>query len=1210
MQGNSFDEIPIRDTIKLLHNKLSLLFYLDSLKCPKVIEDIDSSISKCTDYSISSCAEIIIPPIIMAVHNCIENHLKTQPYQLNEKEHHDYNVQNTNYSLQLEELLKVLLNVLQKMKSKMSKIVFSRLSMAFYDILYAITKVLHIHINKRNEYIVELCIKITHLDFNIFWEHWEYKGVDIDENQQMIIPVIIQFLLRISFPNTNEIKYSKAIRHLSLKLLSEIPSIIKDRNSLMKVYPGVIQKLSILVINSISEKNLDTTLEISLSALMEWIDHCLSSITPGTSKYDSDLESIINTGKVLNYIIKYKTAFLNISLYSGEDCIHSFSNEVNLTNIKRMFVRIAINCTTKLFDTFHGCYIEVITTCIDFLVSMMPDCDSIDELVDSTFNSIYMEQNDKKRQFFFDYLSDFQDHFKRINVDTFIFELDKENNLEEFIRTLSMYIGFQNMPSQLFKDELNTLCSKVIINDLFMMLTSQRNLMLYNKSIKDFDKVPNESKYRDSSINIGSFNLKAIDVAECFMNSLTNEHFGHSIGVNNCDFDTIEKLEVFQLYGHIFTSVFFNNRLGFDESMLVSKLILSSISVSMFNLSVEKTEYKTILDYTMQYISSTYTKKNDEFEPMIDFLARISLCNATQIILKGLKLGSSRINLLPGTHMGKLPNLVTNWFELTIEQLEKDFLLEEFSNKREINRNIILIFMSNLLIIAKEIDLDTGILIKKLNTIIIQLISLYSHGSSITKKIVANILSHVMQNMGFIQDKFSISMVIGEFSVEIIRSLEMMCYKGYSKAKVLPILNALEYCKLEFILELTDIVERFNYMNLNRNHWIFYLVSIITKRLSTHVLSCWRSATVGIIFKSPETSILKQSVESMKSKNAFIREACNSYFTDYIISQLTNELDSLPERIFFNSNTENQPLINVGRASGQLLKETEIVEISKIRKLSEKVIQIIYPYTSNIEQDQFLIFDYQYLSTYSLINCIFILSTDKPSLYPFVNVIIPTLINQWIVAINNIRKNDMDYFRVELIKSRELYLANQILIQLIISCGDFAIQTLEDKLVPLIIEYVKFVLSCPSIVQLMDDKEAEINSEFQKLCVSVIEVLYFFTKFYLQLNATEVKFETLNNIVNLLLSPNNSFFSSKWRIFIVKTMLHIYFKFPSIINSKLLTYERNNSIMHIDEMVNIIKFFESSIFTVFKSGNKIIPETQGELNLKLKINYGMRAPLQ
>lgn len=1203
MQDNYFDEIPIRDTIKLLHDKFSLLFYLDNVKSPKILRDIDSSISKCSDYSISSCAEIIIPPIIMAIHNCIENKCKTQLHQINDKREFNYNNGfDTKYTLQIEELLKVLFNVLQKISSKASKIVFSRISMAFFDILHVITKTMQTSIQERNEFIIELCVKIAHLDFNIFWEYWQYKD-DTNTNKYLIIPVIVQFLLRIAIPNKDEIKYSKDIRVLSLKLLSEIPSIIKNSDSLLKVYPGVIQKLSIMVINSISEKNSSQFLEISLFALIEWIDYCLCNITPGTKKYNSNMENIKNTAKILNYIIKYKTIDLNIYYSSTDNFINSVSDEVCMIKIKQFFLSIANKCLMQLFDIFHDSFIEVLITSIDFLISIKCDGDYINTLVDNAFNSIITSHNEKRKLFFSDYLKNFLINFEQINMDKIIlFEIDEENNLEVFIRTLTKYIGFQKIKSQFFQNTSPIFCSENILKFLFKMLISHRSITLYNKSIKGFNKTSYDLKYQSSSISMDNFNLKAVNITERVRNYLINGYSDSCTSIVDKTPDTINNFDVFQLYGDIITSTFFNNKkLGFEKSKLISGLIIKSISISILNLSVENTEYKYIFDCSMQCFSKLNTKALDEFDSMLDFIVRISFCNASQLISKQLAFGNSHNAELPNFDVNKLPDIIINWFEFTLKELNKDFLIENISNKKEINRNIILIFMGNLLFIAKEIGLENEIFIKKLNKVIIQLISLYGYGSPITKQIVAYILNQVMQMLGHFTNQFSINSVIKEYSVEIIRSLEMMCYSGYSKEKVYLILTALEHCKLEFILELSDIIERFSDINANNNHWIFESIAIITKRLSTYIVRHWSNTALRTIFKNTEMSVLKQKLESFPKNNVTL-EVCYEYIADYIISQGNNERNISPTQSFIVNNTECQSLNSFEQSGDDLPEEAGIAEISNIRKIIKKAIHIIYPYTSNIDGQKFCVFDYQYLSTYSLINCIFILSTERSSLYPFVNMVIPTLINQWTIEINKIRIKEFGYFKTEYIKSRELYLTNHILIQLIVSSEDFAIKTLEDKLIPLITEYIEFVFSNKIAIQLMDDKEAEVNSEFQKLCISVMELLYFFTKFYLKLNIAEVKFETLNSIVNLLLSPINSFFSIKWRVFVSKTMLHIYFKFPSIISSKLTIHRKNSSVIHIKETIKMISLVENSIFSTFSSNNSIISETQGELNLKLKIN--------
>ncbi|OII74226.1 uncharacterized protein cubi_01070 [Cryptosporidium ubiquitum] len=1202
MPNNSFDEVPIRDTIKLLHEKLSKLFYLDSIESPEILRDIGLSISKCSDYCISSCAEIIIPPIIMTIHNCIRNECKTQLHPTDRIS--DLNHNNSickKYSLQIEELLKILFNVLQKINKKTSKIVFSRISMAFSDIIHVIAKVLHIYIQEGNEFIIEHCIKISHFSFNIFWEYWEYKDINTDTNQYLIFPVTIQFLLTIAIPNNKEFKYSKEIRILSLKLLSEIPSIVKNNEPLIKVYPGVIQKLSMEIINSIT-KHSPNILEISLLTMIEWISNCLCNINPGTMNYHSNMENIKNTGKILNYIIKYKTFEFNLHGSSTNGHIYYSNDKAYMLKVRSFLVSIASMCLTDLFYIFHDSFDELLETSLDFLVSMKCEDDYINPLVDHVFNSILKNQSKIKMIFFSKYLQNFVVSFESINTEKLTsVEFYEENNLIEFVRILTKYIGFQKIESQSFQNIISTFHADKFLDFFFRTLITNRSLKMYEKTIKDFKKTSYGFKYESSSLCMENWIIKAIDIAEIVKICLIKSYFD-DVTNNNENFDNIDYNEIFQLYGDVFTLTFFNiKRLGFEKSKLISGLIIKSISISILNLSYEKMDHKYIFGCLMTYFVKLNTKNKDDYNSMLDFILRISLCNASQLILDHSVLGKIQFLELQNLERKKLPNILINWFEFTVEELNKDFCLQNLSDGKEINRNILLILLGNLLLIARKIELDNKIFIRKFNKIVVKLISLYGNGSPTTKKITTYVLDQVVHMLGYSSQKFSINTVISEYSVEIIRSLEMMYYKGYSKEKVDLILTALEHCKLEFILELSDIIERFDDLHINNNLWIFEFVAITTKRLSRYILRYWSNFLFHKILKNSEISVFRRKLESSKGLNTAIKEACYGYFVDYMISQENNIVEFYSTHIFTENDIENHTLYHLNFLEDNLLEE-KYIEVSNIQKIIERVIQIIYSYTSNIDGKSFTIPSYQHLSTYSLLNCIFILSTKPASLFPYANMIIPSLINQWSTTVNKIKDNSIGYFKIETIKLRELYQTNIIIMQLIISCGDFAIKIMEEKIIPLITEFIELILANYEIIILMDDKESKMNSEFQKLCISVLEILYYFTKSYLKLNMAEIKFETLNCIIKLLLSPSNSFFSMRWRIVISKIILNIFFKFPSIINSKLIIQKENNTTIHIKESIIMIKLVENNLATIFNSNINIISETQGELYLKQKIN--------
>ncbi|TRY52572.1 Uncharacterized protein CTYZ_00002980 [Cryptosporidium tyzzeri] len=1199
MSNNTFEEVPIRGTIKLLHDKLSLLFRLNILESTEILLEIDESISKCDDYCISSCAEVIVPPIIMAIHNCIRN--KFHPTNELSGSNHNKNL-NTKSSLQLEELLKILLNVLQKMNSKTSKIIFSRISNAFFDILYVITEVLRIFIYERNEFIIEYSIKIAYLDFNIFWEYWEHKNTNANINQHLIIPVIIQFLLSIAIPSKNEFNYSKETQTLALKLLSEIPGIIENNELLIKVYPGVIQRLSIQVINSIEKGSSKKLIELSLFAIIEWISNCLSNLNHEMKNICSNMENIKNTAKILNYIIKYKTLELNLDCSYKNGNINYLNDSVCMLKVKSLFASITRMCFTDLFDIFYDSFDELLITSLDFLVSLKSEGNYNNPLIDNVLNSISKNQSNRKmRSFFSNYSRKFGINFEQSNTEKFTsVELNEENNLTDFIRKLTLYIGFHKTENQFFRHIISTFCAEKAFNFFLIILISNLNLTMYEKSIKDLKKNFNFN-FKNRSLNKENYILKAIDLTERTSNNIF-QNYSYNIPNKNESIISNEKLEAFQLYGDLFTLTFFNiKRFGFEKSKMISSLFIKSISISILDLNYEKMECKYILQCITQNFVKLCNSDRDEHIPLQHFILYILVCNATQLISNQSIFGNPLYNELPNFETKNLPNIIISWFNFAIEELSIELIQESMSNYTEINRNILLILLGNLLLIARNIGLDGEIFIKKLNKVITQLISLYGYGSPITKKIAAYILNQIFLMLGYSSYKFSINTIINEYSLEIIRSLEIMYYKGYSEEKVDLILTALQHCKLGFILELSDLIEKFNDININNNPWIFEFIAIITKRITNCILIYWDNFSFHKIFKNAQISAFKQKLGSLQTLNTTIKEIYYEYFLDYITTQENGIPNFYPTQNFINS-IKSQNIDHLELFKQELLEEIDISnEISKIRKVIERMINIIYSYTSDSDERNFSIQDHQHLSTYSLLNCIFILSTETTCLFPYANMIIPGIINQWMAIISNIRSDNFDKSKIEAIKSRELCQTNIIVMQLIISCAEFAIKVLEDKLIPLITEFLEFIFSSHESIILMDDRESELNSEFQKMCISTLEVLYYFTKFYLKLNATEIKFETLNNIVNLLISPINSFLSVKWRIVVSKTIFHIYFKFPCIINSKLIIQSKNYNTTCLKEIVIMIKLAENNLTAIFNNIS-IISETRGEFNLKLKIN--------
>ncbi|KAK9173571.1 hypothetical protein CmeUKMEL1_11910 [Cryptosporidium meleagridis] len=1199
MSNNTFNEVPIRDTIKLLHDKLSMLFRLNFLESTEILIEIDESISKCDDYCISSCAEVIVPPVIMAIHNCIRN--KFHPNNELSGSNHNKNL-NAKSSLQLEELLKIFLNVLQKMNSKTSKIIFSRKSNAFFDILYLVTKVLRAFIYERNEFIIENSIKIAHLNFNIFWEYWEHKNTNEYTDQLLIIPVIIQFLLSIAIPVTNEFKYSKETQILALELLSEIPGIVENSDLLIKVYPGVIQKLSIQVINSIAKGSSKKIIELSLFAIIEWISNCLSNLNLEAKNIYSNMENIKNTAKILNYIIKFKTLELNLDFSNKDVNINHLNDNVCTLKVKSLFANITRMCLTDLFDIFYDGFDELLLTSLDFLVSLKSEDNYNNPLIDNVLNSISKNQcNRKMRLFFSNYSRKFAINFEQSNTEKFtLVELNEENNLIDFIRTLNLYIGFHKTENQFFKHIISTFCTEKAFNFFLIVLISNLSLTMYEKSINDLKKNVNFN-FKNRSLNKENYILKAIDLTERTSNNIF-QNYSYNIPNKNENIIANDKLEVFQLYGDLFTLTFFNiKRFGFEKSKVISSLFIKSISISILDLNHEKMEFKYILQCITQHFVKLKNSNEDEHNLLRNFILYILVCNATQLILNKSIFGNPLYNELPNFETKNLPNIIISWFNSAIEELNMGPIQQSLSNYTEINRNILLILLGNLLLIARNIGLDKEIFIKKLNKVITQLISLYGYGSPITKKIAAFILNQIFLMLGYSSYKFSISTIINEYSLEIVRSLEIMYYKGYSEEKVDLILTAIQHCKLELILELSDLIEKFNDINVNNNPWIFEFIAIITKRITNCILTYWDNFFFHKILKNTQISALKQKLESFQTFNTTIKEIYYDYFLDYITTKENGIFNFYPTQNFINS-IESQNIDHLDFFEKNLMEEIDISnEISKIRKFIEIMINIIYPYTSESDERNFSIQDYQHLSTYSLLNCIFILSTETNCLFPYANMIIPGIINQWMALIGNIRSDNFDKSKIEAIKSREICQTNIIVIQLIISCAEFAIKVLEDKLIPFITEFIEFIFSSHEAIILMDDRESELNSEFQKMCLSTLEVLYYFTKFYLKLNASEIKFETLNRIVNLLISPVNSFISVKWRIVVSKTIFHIYFKFPCIINSKLIIQNENYDATCFKKIVKTIKLVENDLTSVFDNIS-IFSETRGELNLKLKIN--------
>ena len=174
--SSNLDDVAVRLTIKSLHKKFSQLFYLENTEGLSFLSEINELISESSEYGISQCIDIIIPPIIMAIHKYLKNESCFKPSEEDSEKMNKKSEINSLNITYIEELFKILHNVLCRVHS--SDLVSTRISMIFFDILFPIIQAIRIFKIEKSEFFVDLLIKITKKNFILFWKYWKYDISD------------------------------------------------------------------------------------------------------------------------------------------------------------------------------------------------------------------------------------------------------------------------------------------------------------------------------------------------------------------------------------------------------------------------------------------------------------------------------------------------------------------------------------------------------------------------------------------------------------------------------------------------------------------------------------------------------------------------------------------------------------------------------------------------------------------------------------------------------------------------------------------------------------------------------------------------------------------------------------------------------------------------------------------------------------------------
>ncbi|KAF7458632.1 hypothetical protein HWI79_717 [Cryptosporidium felis] len=1204
MSDISLDETQIRDTIRLLHDKLSVLFYLNNTYSLEILQEIDLSISKCSNYGISSCTEIIIPPIIMAIHNCIRNAKTTNNKDNIIGEIIENSKINYHYSLRIEKLLSILSNLLKKICPNNS-IIMSRKSLAFFDILNAVINILRIFINEKNDQIIRQCIEVIKLNFQVFWDFFKLDKSNETTSKQLIIPVTIQYLLNISFHSPNSSDYPMYSRMLSLELLSEIPVTINDIDILIKVYPGVIQKLFTQIIDANLENISIKFLEKTIIAIIEWQKICLGDENTDELDFETKVTTVKNTGKIFKHIFRTKTIDFNFYNSFIETDSDKINQECLVTKIKFLFIDIIKISLSQCFGNFSRYYEEFLIICLDFLISL--NCDKnplIRSEVKQVFDSLFAQE--KQKNFFCNYLENFRIDFQSFDLKDKV-NINSCTKVLEFSGLMTKYTGFLLLKDHFLERKNFLLSIEAALKSLFQILISDNSLLVY----KNFTKNRSGNKYKliyENSISkIGTSELRVIDVIDIFSEKFfnkfeTNDGISCKISINH-----LENTDIFHLFGDLFTSIFFDeNNSNFEKCKIMAKLILDFISISILNLNIEITDFNYIDNLIREALKLDIynTELNELF---LKFIISISICNLMQSIVYQAENNISNLYAFHSANSNIKELTISNWLDFAIDNIDvmnKDhFLLH-----KEINLNTLLILTGNILRAIIACDINRDLFINKLNGVAINLLTLYCCGTIQTKMCTEYVLFQLAILFGYSPDNEQlIKLLFKRYSLDILKSFEMMYYSGFSEEKIELLLVTLEICPDDFVLELSDTIERFNEIDIQKNKWLFKIAACISKKLSFLTNKIWQYYLDNHFEKiMMRISTFKREIDKKFPITDYRQfESVILFYLESLFLSQENILDFSSVKNFFSNNHNCYGSTTIDNSIHEYFQTNinPLSNVSNIRVIAEKIISVLHPFSSNIDTSTSNILDYQHLSAYALINCIFALSSDLQALYPYIVKILPSFIGAWEALITTITSCKFHLLKMDLSKLRELVLINKIIIQMVISCNSFVTNIFEDKLIPLILKYIEFIFNIDEMSLFIDDKEAKSNSEVQKLCISVIELIYYFTKYYMRLNTANIKYETLSSITNILTSPKNDFFSSEWRLFVSKTIIYIYITFPGFVNTQINTMKYGKYNMHLNIIMYMRNIVEKHFFeTYFDLFNDIISNTHGEKEFKLKLN--------
>ncbi|KAH7647443.1 hypothetical protein FG379_002564 [Cryptosporidium bovis] len=1210
MVSNFYDE-EIRNTIKSLHKKLLKLFYLENQKTFELLNEINNSISESSEYGISQCIDIIIPPIVMVIHKYIKNDNYSKLNKGNSKESHQECSSNSVNTTLLEELFKILYNVLFKINSG-DNIVSNRISMIFYDILFPITQTFRICKIQKNESLINLLIKIVNQDLRLFWRYWKYDLSD-PKGQYLIIPVMINYFLSISLPLPNENKvhsnyvlYSKNNRKTSLETISKIPNIIDNNEILIKIFPGVIQAVSLQILNIDIDNTPFEIIDLSLKTFIEWFSYCISDNNTKQISSQTIISSTINTGKIIEHILNFKSN--DLSLFKSSRNIEKNEHKCKkISTIRRFFIEIANSCLINSFENFIRYSKLTLKRCVDFLFSM---CQNAEEnsiikflkFLNETFSS---ENSDQKSRFFEEYFSEISTHFQ-----CGIFDRKKLNSYNrvdvcELLNIISRDYGIMFIRNKL-NINLNYLDLENMLNSLFESFISNNSFEIYQKNIlklvhiiEKFDtNRPLVCSKENLRIETQNINMEITDVI------FSNEIHETKNTFNSDDF--LRNISVFQFFGDIITSIFCGK---FEEDNIYSFRSLSLFAMDTISILLINLKNEAILCCFNDLFRRKLSDPNNSlFESFTDFLTYFILCYLTEYLINYNMEDHKKPCNFYNKSRDEISQLLTNLLELLMKEFSKTISFNCKTIYSIVNVNILLISIGNIFKIANDVEQNKDVYIQKFNSMIFNLILCFYDRRNITHNNARYVLVQFSTLFGSTNCTDSIiKELLTNYSADILKPIETMLYNKAQREMIEVLLFLFENCQIELLIELEDLVEKIININIEENMWIFEFIHIISYRLSSRLYYKNKQITSELIFEHIKSfTNLKEEINiSFRGTGENIRKMIfifclefNVFFRN-IINKIICELPNDYYNYEPANGSDKEHFLN------ESLPKDQNFEMSKIRTIANKLMPISYSFSFNNDNNDFSILKYQHLSVNTLLNCLSILSTDKQNLFLEASRIASHAINSWERVINLFIRSNNNKYRNIVINTREICIINQILIKLIVSCENFIIKKLEENLVPLLLTFIEFIFERSKNCEFMDDKEDRLNSTMYILSIKALDLLKYFTKFYTRQSTSILKFETLNNIVGKFTSPVIGSFSIYWRLVSTEIIIDVFKVFPFLIKTHLETL-----IVGINDHISTISFITKymSKSCLQKNYEKVsfmvdlIAATEGESSLISKMN--------